>query len=140
MTASPSRRRTSRVLDVLVVDDSALMRRYIRQSLEEAGHRVRVARDGSEALIAVARQKPDVVTLDVEMPKMDGLTCLGHLMSEAPVPVVMVSSLTEIGAKTTFDALGWVRSTSCPSRPVGCRTASSRSRSCWSPRWRMRPG
>ena len=105
MTASPSRRRTSRVLDVLVVDDSALMRRYIRQSLEEAGHRVRVARDGSEALIAVARQKPDVVTLDVEMPKMDGLTCLGHLMSEAPVPVVMVSSLTEIGAKTTFDAL-----------------------------------
>lgn len=98
-------RKRSRTLDVLVVDDSALMRRYIRQSLEEAGHTVRIARDGADALAAIAKQKPDVITLDVHMPTMDGLTCLGHIMAESPLPVVMVSSATSAGAKTTFDAL-----------------------------------
>ncbi len=106
MTADRSvKARLGRSLDVLVVDDSAVMRHHLRLSLEEAGHTVRIARDGEDALVAIAKQKPDVVTLDVHMPKMDGLACLGHIMATTPVPVVMVSSVTSAGAKTTLDAL-----------------------------------
>ena len=92
-------------LHVLVVDDSALMRRQIAAILEDAGHRVSLARDGRDALEKAVQLDPDVVTLDIHMPEMDGLTCLSHLMIETPRPVVMVSSLTEKGALATLEAL-----------------------------------
>jgi two-component system chemotaxis response regulator CheB len=63
------------------------------------------ARDGIEAIAKVKTLKPDIVTLDVEMPRMDGIEALRHIMAENPVPVVMVSSLTEEGAKVTLEAL-----------------------------------
>lgn len=94
------------MIDVLVVDDSALMRKHLRTILEsDGGFTVRFARNGAEALQAIADQKPDVVTLDINMPVMDGLTCLSRIMAESPLPVIMVSSLTEEGALATFEAL-----------------------------------
>jgi len=90
---------------VLVVDDSALMRKHLRTILQEAGYEVEAARNGEEALAKVHSWDPDVVTLDINMPVMDGLTCLSHMMEECPKPVVMVSSLTEKGALVTFEAL-----------------------------------
>ncbi len=90
---------------VLVVDDSALMRKKIRAILEDAGFEVVTARDGQDGLDRCREEDPDVVTLDINMPVMDGLTCLAHLMTEMPRPVVMVSSLTEKGAVATFEAL-----------------------------------
>lgn len=105
MTGSPPPRRIHRRLHVLVVEHSALMRRYIGQCLEGAGHVVRLARDGREALRAVTANKPDVVILGVDLPLMDGLTCLSRLMVEAPVPVVMVSLLAERAATLTAEAL-----------------------------------
>jgi len=92
-------------MKVLVVDDSALMRRQLTEILENAGITVQTARDGAEALTAVAAFQPDVVTLDVTMPEMDGLACLKRIMVESPRPVVMVSALTEAGAETTMEAL-----------------------------------
>jgi len=70
---------------VLVVDDSALMRQMISRFLTEAGMEVvATARDGVEGLEKALALRPDVVTLDVEMPRMDGLTMLGRLMEQAP--------------------------------------------------------
>jgi two-component system chemotaxis response regulator CheB len=66
---------------------------------------VGTARDGLDALEKLPNLKPDIVTMDIEMPRMDGLTCLKKIMAENPLPVVMVSSLTTEGAKATFDAL-----------------------------------
>jgi two-component system, chemotaxis family, protein-glutamate methylesterase/glutaminase len=92
---------------VLVVDDSAFMRRVIGEAvtsqadMELAG----VAINGLDALLKVEQLQPDVVTLDVEMPEMDGLTSLRHLMARYPLPVVMLSSLTQEGAVTTLRAL-----------------------------------
>jgi two-component system chemotaxis response regulator CheB len=91
---------------VLIVDDSALMRRHLREILEaKGGFEVMLARNGTEALTALESFDPDVITLDVNMPEMDGLTCLSRIMATRPKPVVMVSSLTEKGAETTFEAL-----------------------------------
>ncbi len=91
---------------ILVVDDSALMRKYLRQMLEtQDDFEVHTARDGEDALRQIRELDPDVVTLDINMPVMDGLTCLSHIMTELPRPVVMVSSLTEKGALATFEAL-----------------------------------
>ena len=91
---------------VLVVDDSALMRRAIKGILEEAGgFTVHTARNGADALEQLDRVHPDVVTLDVNMPEMDGMTCLAKIMAERPTPVVMVSSLTERNALITLEAL-----------------------------------
>jgi len=90
---------------VLVVDDSALMRKALRAMLTESGFEVETARNGIDALDQVRRNPPDVVTLDVNMPEMDGMTCLARLMTEHPLPVVMVSSLTEPDARVTFEAL-----------------------------------
>lgn len=92
---------------VLVVDDSAFMRRVIGEAivsqpdLELAGTAV----NGLDALLKVELLNPDVVTLDVEMPEMDGLVALRHLMTRYPRPVVMVSSLTQAGAVATLRAL-----------------------------------
>jgi len=94
------------MLKVLVVDDSALMRKHLRAILQETGEfEVVTARDGRDALEQVAAENPDVITLDINMPVMDGLECLSRIMTEAPRPVVMVSSLTKEGALATFEAL-----------------------------------
>lgn len=95
------------VIDVLVVDDSALMRRHLSSIFEHSEQlfSLRFARNGEHALAQIKEQKPDVVTLDINMPGMDGLDCLAHIMNDFPVPVVMVSSLTEKGAMATLEAL-----------------------------------
>ena len=90
---------------VLVVDDSALMRRLITTVLSNAGFEVATARNGSEGVVRLTEWQPDVVTLDINMPEMDGLTALSLMMEARPTPVVMVSSLTERGAQATFEAL-----------------------------------
>ncbi len=91
---------------VLVVDDSALMRRALKGMLADAGDfEVHTARNGVDALEQLDRVHPDVVTLDVNMPEMDGLTCLAKIMEKQPTPVVMVSSLTEHNALVTLEAL-----------------------------------
>lgn len=90
---------------VLIVDDSALVRRVLGDILKSADFEVAVARDGAEALRAIHVFQPDVITLDVQMPGMDGLACLDRIMVERPCPVVMVSSLTKDGAETTLTAL-----------------------------------
>lgn len=93
------------MLKVLVVDDSALMRRRIGDILSSAGFEVETAADGAEALERLPAFDPDVVTLDVTMPGMDGLACLKRIMVEHPKPVVMVSALTADGAAVTLEAL-----------------------------------
>ena len=92
---------------VLIVDDSALVRRLLAEILEadESMEVVGTAMDPYGAREKIKRLAPDVLTLDVEMPKMDGLTFLGNLMRLRPMPVVMVSSLTERGAEITLRAL-----------------------------------
>jgi two-component system chemotaxis response regulator CheB len=90
---------------VLVVDDSALMRKLLVGVLREGGWDVQSARNGAEAVERVVEWQPDVVTLDINMSEMDGLTALSHIMAARPTPVVMVSSLTEKGALATFEAL-----------------------------------
>lgn len=91
---------------LLIVDDSALMRRQLTQIFEAAGDfEIRVARNGQEAVTENREFRPDVVTLDINMPEMDGITALSHIMTERPVPVVMVSSLTAQGALATFESL-----------------------------------
>jgi two-component system, chemotaxis family, protein-glutamate methylesterase/glutaminase len=92
-------------LTVLVVDDSALMRKALKRILADAGFEVHTARNGLDALDQIQRVRPDVVTLDVNMPEMDGLTCLGQIMQRHPCPVVMVSSLTDRNALATLEAL-----------------------------------
>lgn len=92
---------------VLVVDDSVFMRYSITQYLNE--HKgiqvIGAACDGLEALELIPRLKPDVVTLDVEMPHLDGHSTLKRIMAEFPLPVVMLSSLTQEGAVETIQAL-----------------------------------
>jgi two-component system, chemotaxis family, protein-glutamate methylesterase/glutaminase len=92
---------------VLIVDDSALVRRILSELLS-SDPGMEVVGTASDAFMARDRIKalnPDVLTLDVEMPKMDGVTFLKNLMRLRPMPVVMVSSLTEHGAEITLDAL-----------------------------------
>jgi two-component system, chemotaxis family, protein-glutamate methylesterase/glutaminase len=92
---------------VLVVDDSAFMRRVVGEAISSQPdlELVGVAHNGLDALLKVEQLQPDVVTLDVEMPEMDGITALRHLMARYPRPVVMLSSLTQEGAVTTLRAL-----------------------------------
>jgi two-component system chemotaxis response regulator CheB len=94
------------VIKLLVVDDSALMRKLLGQAFSaQVDFEVDFARDGLEALAKAAVFQPDVITLDVHMPQMDGLACLDRLMIERPCPVVMVSSLTAADADATLEAL-----------------------------------
>jgi two-component system chemotaxis response regulator CheB len=92
---------------ILIVDDSTFFRRRIKQILEADTELVVVgeAKNGQEALTLVASLKPDAVTMDIEMPVMDGITAVKRIMASHPVPIIMFSSLTQEGAKATLDAL-----------------------------------
>lgn len=97
----------SNPIRVLVVDDSALMRKMVCDMLSQdpgilvVGH----ARDGREAISKRAELCPDVITMDIEMPVMDGVAALAEIMAKCPTPVIMVSSLTQKGAETTMKCL-----------------------------------
>jgi len=95
------------MIKVLVVDDSAFMRKALTSILQEDPEIkvIGTARDGDEAIQMIQDLKPDIVTMDVEMPRMDGITALREIMQKCPVPVIMVSSLTTEGAKVTLEAL-----------------------------------
>ena len=93
-------------IKVIVIDDSAFMRKSLTLMLE-SDREIRViatARDGSEGIEKISKLKPDIVTLDIEMPSMDGLTALKIIMEQMPVPVLMVSSLTTESAQATMQA------------------------------------
>lgn len=94
-------------LQVLVVDDSTFMRKSLSSMLASDARLaiVGMARNGEEALQLVHQLNPDVVTMDVEMPGMNGLEALKRIMAEHPLPVVMVSSMTTEGARDTLKAL-----------------------------------
>jgi two-component system chemotaxis response regulator CheB len=94
-------------IKVLVVDDSAVVRKIFSEALsrEEDIEVVGTAPDPFVARDKIVQLKPDVITLDVEMPRMDGLTFLKKLMQYYPMPVIVVSSLTPKGSKTALDAL-----------------------------------
>ena len=89
---------------VLIVDDSAFMRLILAKHLESdpAITVVGKAHDGLDALAQIPALTPDVVTLNVEMPRMDGLTALKRIMAECPTPVIMLSAFTQRGARTTI--------------------------------------
>ncbi|RJQ21757.1 MAG: chemotaxis response regulator protein-glutamate methylesterase [Nitrospiraceae bacterium] len=95
------------MVKVLIVDDSAFMRNTLSGmiSSDPEIQVVGVARDGIEAIEKVIQLKPDIVTMDVEMPRMNGIEALKLIMEKNPVPVLMVSSLTMESAKVTLDAL-----------------------------------
>lgn len=92
---------------VMIVDDSAVFRLLIAEAVGSTpGMKVvGTASNGVEALERLDALSPDVITLDVQMPKMDGLTTLDALLKRRPIPVIMVSSLTQQGARTTLNAL-----------------------------------
>ncbi len=92
---------------IVIVDDSSFFRRRIKKILEK-DHELEVvgeAADGLEALSVIAELSPDVVTMDIEMPVMDGITAVRKLMASQPIPILMFSSLTTDGAQATLDAL-----------------------------------
>lgn len=92
---------------VLVVDDSALIRSLMREIIQQDPELqlIGLAPDAYAARDLIKQHNPDVITLDVEMPRMDGLTFLEKLMAARPTPVVMISSLTESGSEATFRAM-----------------------------------
>lgn len=92
---------------VLIVDDSAYMRYVLKKGLSEDPEIevADVARDGIDALEKIAALKPDVVTMDLEMPRMDGYEALKRIMAQSPLPVIILSSLSKEGADATVRAL-----------------------------------
>ena len=97
----------SEKIRVLVVDDSAVIRRAVIQAIKEVDDMevVAVAANGQEAIAKYIEYRPDVVTMDVIMPKMDGLSALRVLVKEHRAPVIMLSGLTKEGAKITLRSL-----------------------------------
>ena len=94
------------MIKLLIADDSALMRKLLEEIFREEGDfDIRLARNGTEALELMRSFDPQVMTLDVQMPGMDGLACLSQIMIESPRPVVMISTLTEKGAEATLEAI-----------------------------------
>lgn len=98
---------TGRTVRVLVVDDSAFMRKVLSDLLQSDPSItvIATARDGQDAVEKSVQLEPDVITLDIEMPKLDGYGALREIMARRPTPVVMVSSLTREGAEATVRAL-----------------------------------
>ena len=97
----------TRKIRVLVVDDSAVVRRMISDALS-ADPGIEVVGTACDPYVArdkILELNPDVLTLDIEMPRMDGLTFLRILQQHRPMPVVVVSSLTQAGSRAAFDAL-----------------------------------
>lgn len=94
-------------INILIVDDSAFMRKLISDFLTEDSRMsvIGTARNGQDALKKIKELKPDVVTMDVEMPIMDGISALEQIMKENPVPVIMLSSTTKVGAENTIQAM-----------------------------------
>ncbi len=94
-------------INVLVVDDSAFMRRAISKMLESEPDIVvcGTARNGEEGILKAQQLHPDVITMDVEMPGMSGLDAVREIMARFPIPIIMISALTQEGAETTFRAL-----------------------------------
>jgi len=98
---------TRKKIRAIVVDDSVLMRQLLKQILE-SDPQIEVVATAMDPYVArdkIKAYKPDVITLDIEMPKMDGLTFLKNLMRLHPIPTVMISTLTEKGARETMRAL-----------------------------------
>ncbi|CAH0225052.1 Chemotaxis response regulator protein-glutamate methylesterase [Massilia sp. Bi118] len=96
-----------KTINVMVVDDSAVVRKVVGAILESAPD-IHLLHAVSDPLLAIERMKqqwPDVIVLDVEMPRMDGITFLKRIMAERPTPVVICSTLTEKGAETTMAAM-----------------------------------
>ena len=95
------------MVKVLIVDDSAFVRRALTTIMEKDKdiQIVATASNGEEAVAKAKQYDPDVITMDVEMPKMNGLQALERIMNESPCPVVMISSLTSEGADVTLKAL-----------------------------------
>jgi two-component system chemotaxis response regulator CheB len=95
------------VIRALIVDDSALMRKLLRDILssDTSIEIIEIAHDGKDAVEKALRLKPDVITMDVEMPVMNGIEAVKQIMSSNPTPIVMVSALTSKDADITFDAL-----------------------------------
>jgi len=92
---------------VLIVDDSGFFRRRLTEMLN-SDKRLEVvgeAVDGQEAITQARKLKPDVITMDIEMPVMDGITAVRKIMKRNPVPIIMFSSLSREGAQATFDAM-----------------------------------
>ncbi len=94
-------------LDILIVDDSPFFQRVLSEIINDHSQLnvVGVASNGRDAIDKVKRLKPDIVTMDYEMPMMDGVTAVRQIMSENPLPILMLSSMTFDGAKITIDAL-----------------------------------
>ena len=94
-------------IQVLIVDDSGFFRRRVKEILESDPEIevVGFAENGEQAIEAVKKYKPNVVTMDIEMPVMDGITATRKIMQSNPTPIIMFSSLTTDGAKATLDAL-----------------------------------
>jgi two-component system chemotaxis response regulator CheB len=90
---------------ILVVDDSAVIRRYLIKLLEGAGYEVEFAKNGQEALEKIAQTHFSLVTLDIEMPVLDGIETLREIMKTRPLRVLMVSSYVSANAEVTFEAL-----------------------------------
>jgi two-component system chemotaxis response regulator CheB len=110
---------------ILVVDDSALMRRLLRRIVESAGDMevVGVARDGEEAIEKARSLRPDAITMDVNMPRLDGLTALTAIVEEGIAPVLVVSSLAREGSLTAYEALE-LGAFDCVEKPGGTISAS----------------
>ncbi|MGE5676027.1 MAG: protein-glutamate methylesterase/protein-glutamine glutaminase [Mycobacterium leprae] len=104
---SPTGLRTGRQIRVLVVDDSAFMRKVLTELLtsDPSITVLATARDGQDGVEKSLSLQPDVITLDIEMPRLDGYGALREIMARRPTPVVMVSSLTREGAEATVRAL-----------------------------------
>ncbi|MDX1392046.1 MAG: response regulator, partial [Rheinheimera sp.] len=94
-------------ISVLLIDDSAVVRQVLQALLDKEPdiEVIGVASDPLFAMEKLARQWPDVIVLDIEMPRMDGITFLKKIMHERPTPVVICSTLTEKGAETTMQAM-----------------------------------
>ncbi|SFC23084.1 protein-glutamate methylesterase/protein-glutamine glutaminase [Pseudoalteromonas denitrificans] len=94
-------------IKVLVVDDSSFFRRRVTEILNQDPELevIDTANNGKEAVEKAAKIKPDVITMDVEMPVLDGISAVKQIMKASPIPILMFSSLTHHGASATFDAL-----------------------------------